>query len=249
MKRLNATKEPAGFTLTELLVAVAISIVIILILGQVFSSATAMWQVSDQRIDAFRDARAALQLMAQDLGRANVNGNPTMLRLAQYSSDGSYASEADAVTPVKNPGKSDLCTVEYYLVWNASGSTNTFSLVRRFKNSDDTVGYLANSSLDFNTIYDRNKGSEETLAAPVWDLEFRPGENANIVTPSTDSAAKWTWVEIRFKTMSVNAARKLRSVAGISQGTWADPTTNLYKTLILPYEQQFVTRVAIDQNR
>ena len=247
MKRTRL-RSLTAFTLVELLIAVAITTLIVVMLGQVFSSALAMWQTADQRIDAFRDARAALQLMAADLGRANISGNVMMLNLAQNSTDGSYATEADAISPVKNLGKSDLCIVEYYLVWN--GTTKTFALTRRFKDSDTTTSqYLAKTSLNFTTIFDRTKGTEEVLATPVWDLEFRPGEADTVITPATDSAAQWRWIEVRMKTMSVNSARKLKAMAGIDQSTWADPTSDPYKRLILPYEQQFITRISLEQNR
>ncbi len=245
--------KTACFTIAELLVAVAMTTLIVLMLGQVFSYAAKMWRTSDQRVDAFREARAALQLMTVDLGRAHVNGDPKMLTLAQPSADGSYAAEADAVTPSKNSGKSDLCAVEYYLTWN--GTTKTYALVRRFKTSDIMSGanpnpaYLANATLNFTDIFDRKTGNEEVLANPVWDLEFRPGEIDTVVTPSTDTAAKWKWIEVKFKTMSVTAASKLKSMASVGQPTWSDPTTATYKTLILPYEQQFITRITLDQNR
>jgi len=254
MKHLRTRK--LAFTLTELLIAVAITGFIVVMLGQIINSAAAMWRTGDQRIDAFREARAALQLMAADLGRANIKGDPQMLTLAQYSSDGTYATEADAITPIKNAGKSDLCAVQYYLTW--SGTTNTYTLVRRLKNSDAInclatdpacTASLAISPLNFAAIYDKGSGIEEPVAAPVWDLEFRPGETDNVVTPTTDSAVKWKWIEIRFKAMSVNAARKLRSMGGITQATWADPTSIAYRRLILPEEQQFVTRISFEQNR
>jgi type II secretory pathway pseudopilin PulG len=249
------SRNSAAFTLAELLIATAITGLIVLLLGQIFSSATTMWRSSGERIDAFRDARAALQLMAADLGRANISGNAQMLTLAQVqpSTDGTYtyAGEADAITPMKNSGKSDLCTVEYYLVWDAT--TKTSSLMRRFKGSDvmsdPTNGYLAKAAPDFNAIYDKTSGTEEVLATPVWDLEIRPGIIDTPLGSATGASTSWKWLEVRFKTMSVNSARKLKGMASIDQSTWADPTSTTYKNLILPYEQQFVTRISLDQNR
>src|SRR5437868_3843060 len=106
MKR-SIPRNGSGFTLAELIIATAITGLIVILLGQIFSSASAMWRSGGERIDAFRDARAALQLMAADLGRANVNGDQQMLKLTPTGN--AYATEADAVTPVKNSGKSDLC--------------------------------------------------------------------------------------------------------------------------------------------
>src|SRR5256885_53021 len=110
MKR-SIPKNGSGFTLAELIIATAITGLIVILLGQIFSSASAMWRLGGERIDAFRDARSALQLMAADLARANINGDAQMIKLIP-STDGTYAIEADAITPLKNTGKSDLCAVE-----------------------------------------------------------------------------------------------------------------------------------------
>jgi type II secretory pathway pseudopilin PulG len=251
----SVSRSFEAFTLVELLIATAITGLIIILLGQIFSSAAAMWRSSDQRIDAFRDSRAALQLMAVDLGRADINGDPQMLKLdqVQNSVDGSYsyAGEADAVSPGKNPGKSDLCAIEYYLLW--SSTTKTFSLVRRLKDSnalsDPTNGLLAKATPDFSAIYDKNSGTEEVIAGPVWDLEIRPGVTDTPLTSATGSSTGWKWLEIRFKAMSQNAGLKLKLIPSVDQATWTDPTSAAYKNLILPYEQQFVTRVSLEQNR
>lgn len=237
-----------SFTLAELLVAVTITALIVTLLGRVLVSTTAVWQLAGQRIDAFRDARAALQLMTNDFSRAHINGDAQMLNLSNYSADKSYAMEAYAVTPSKNGGKSDLCTVGYYLDWD--GATKTYSLRRFFKESNTTVVSLAKSPPDFGVLYDRTKGTTpETIASYVWDLELRPGEGANAVALGGDPSTKWNWVEIRFKAMSVKAGRKLQSISTVNQAAWADPTSVVYKTFILPNEQQFVTRVSLFQNQ
>ena len=49
------SRKSAAFTLAELLIATAITGLIIILLGQIFSSASAMWRVSDQRTDARSD--------------------------------------------------------------------------------------------------------------------------------------------------------------------------------------------------
>jgi len=46
--------------------------------------------------------------------------------------------------------------------------------------------------------------------------------------------------------MSAAAARKIRDMT-VTQSTWDDPTNATYKTAILPYEQQFVVRVNLQQ--
>jgi prepilin-type N-terminal cleavage/methylation domain-containing protein len=266
MKR-SILRSRQGFTLAELLIATAITGLIIVLLGQIFSTASAMWRSGGERIDAFRDARAALQLMAADLARANINGDPQMLKLDQIqsSADGSYtyAGEADAITLSKNAGKSDLCTVEYYLLWN--DTTKTFSLMRLFRNSDATNGQVdkkgntptctngLTSPLNLTCLFTKKltnqDEAQEVLAAPIWDLQIRPGTSDIPLTSVTPASTSWKWLEIHFKSMSVNSARKLKGMTSISQSTWTNPSSTQYKSLILPYEQQFVTRVALEQNR
>src|SRR6266446_4982247 len=56
-----------GFTLVELLIATGITVAIVLMLGWMLSSLMSTASHATQRVDAFRDARAALQVMQRDL--------------------------------------------------------------------------------------------------------------------------------------------------------------------------------------
>ncbi len=248
MRIARVSYRASGFTLVELLVAVAITAVLVALLGRVLVATTDVYRIADQKMDAFRDAKAALQLMTNDLGRADISGNAQFLNLANYSPDSSYAMEAYAVFPAKNKGKSDLCSVGYYLDWDST--SKTYSLRRFFKDSDTTATSLAKASPDFGALYDRTTGTTpETIASYVWDLELRPGEGMNAVTLGSDPPSKWNWVEIRFKAMSVKAGRKIQQVGAVDKLTWADPTSAAYRRYILPDEQQFVTRVSLLQNQ
>jgi type II secretory pathway pseudopilin PulG len=56
-----------GFTLVELLIATAITVVIVLMLGLMLGTLMGSASHTTARVDAFRDARAALQMMERDL--------------------------------------------------------------------------------------------------------------------------------------------------------------------------------------
>ena len=242
---MGSKRRIRAFTIVELLVAIAITLIIVTVLFQVFSAAARQWQTSDQRIDTFRDARAALQIMARDLARADINGDPNMLALqSTQPATPPYATEAYAITPTPNSGKSELCVVGYYTLFD--NTTKSFSLKRLFKDSDATFTGLATASPDFTSLYTKT-AADETVAAYVWDLQFRAGLAADPVDPAANPSSTWKWVEIRFKSMSPAAARKIRDF-GVTASTWSDPTSTIYKNLILPYEQQFMTRVALQQN-
>ena len=239
-----------GFTLVELLVAITITVVIMAVLFQVFAAAAVQWQTSDQRIDAFRDARAVLQIMARDLSRADINGAAKMLQLQDFytvSPDPQFAKEAYAITPIPNPGKSSLCAVGYYCAYD--GTTHAYSLKRVFKDSDSVFTSLAVAAPDYDTIYKKDTPQPDEIAAGyIWDLQFRPGIGNNFVDAQAVPSTQWSWLEIRFKAMSPAAGRKIRTTA-IDTSTWFDSTSSLYKTFILPYEQQFISRVTLRQNQ
>src|SRR6266566_2484846 len=55
-----------AFTLVELLIAAAITVVIVVMLGLMLGSLMSSASHASQRVDAFRDARAALQMMERD---------------------------------------------------------------------------------------------------------------------------------------------------------------------------------------
>ena len=107
--------------------------------------------------------------------------------------------------------------------------------------------------------------SVDDMASYVWDLEFVTPAPP---TPSASDPTKmappqmvpwpqgyfWKelpqWVEIHFKALGTTAARKLQGVA-LTRGAWF-PTSasskadqNIYNHMILPGEQQFVTRVKL----
>ena len=237
-------RAQGAFTLTELLVAIAITAMIVVLLSTVFTAAGKQWQASDQRTDSFRDARAALQVIERDLSRANTNGAAQMLTLSDVDASGTFAKEAFAVTPIPNGGKSDLCAVGFYCVWD--DTSKTYSLRRLFRDSDTTTTSLAKASPDFTVLFTKGASNEEELASCAWDLRFAPGTLADTEPPTTNPSTKWRFVEVRFKSMSAASARRLRDM-GVSQTTWGDSNNAVYKSSILPYEQQFVTRVSLHQ--
>jgi type II secretory pathway pseudopilin PulG len=68
-----------AFTLAELLIATAITVIIVVLLGTMLGSVLSTASRANQRIDAFREARAALQMMERDLSnlvRAQWNPDP-----------------------------------------------------------------------------------------------------------------------------------------------------------------------------
>src|SRR5437773_7307556 len=60
-------RSRAAFTLVELLIATGITVAMVLMLGWMLGSLMSSASHTVERVDAFRDARAALQMMERDL--------------------------------------------------------------------------------------------------------------------------------------------------------------------------------------
>src|SRR6266705_6084967 len=65
--RSRNRRSRAAFTLVELLIATGITVAMVLMLGLMLGSLMSGASHTVERVDAFRDARAALQMMERDL--------------------------------------------------------------------------------------------------------------------------------------------------------------------------------------
>src|SRR6266487_2413050 len=65
--RSRNRRSRAAFTLVELLIATGITVAMVLMLGLMLGSLMSSASHATERVDAFRDARAALQMMERDL--------------------------------------------------------------------------------------------------------------------------------------------------------------------------------------
>jgi type II secretory pathway pseudopilin PulG len=198
---VRSPQSRRAFTLAELLIAVAITSFIVVMLGTVFGSLANTSGRANQRIDAFRDARAAMQMIQRDLANL-VHASPT----AYLAIDDRYADPNTATTKnrqiygliaTKNKSLGDLCAVGYYCRWEG----NRYTLRRYFRNSDELsadAAYFASSGRSvppWNLIangagtYMRSDKlyqpsdtdaltanpptfKDETLASNVWDLQI-----------------------------------------------------------------------------
>ena len=69
----NRRRSRAGFTLVEILLAAAITVVLVAILLRITTLATTTINLSTQRLSAFSSARAAFDIMTRNLSQATLN--------------------------------------------------------------------------------------------------------------------------------------------------------------------------------
>ena len=126
-------RSVAAFTLVEILVAVAIVVFLVVVLAQIISSAQAIWRNSEARTDAFRDARAAIELISRDLSFALTDDRAPALALSNLYSDPNDATvgplhnqQVYSLIPMQNVGgpppgspvRSDICAIGFYCSWD-----------------------------------------------------------------------------------------------------------------------------------
>jgi type II secretory pathway pseudopilin PulG len=238
---MKATRATRGFTILELLIAATITVIIVVVLGSMFGSLGATTSRANQRIDTFRDARAALQTMSRDLANI-VHLQPAAYFAIDTDLGGADVRQIDGLISLKNqpsgnpaPIGSDVCAVRYYCTW----ANNAYSLHRYFRDSSQTFKTLQTSlsstgSLNYagnlGSIYG-GSGTDDVLAAYVWNLQVVAyDQSGNIIQQTNDVFGRPTTrapyicdpsgtstnplpsaIEVTFDTISTEAARTLLS--------------------------------------
>ena len=246
-----------GFTLVELLIATGITVAIVLMLGLMLSSLMSTASHATQRVDAFRDARAALQVMQRDLRNLvrtqwTTPTQPQTLPTAYFAIDNIYTADPVAgnqqlyalVSAKTTASSGDVCAVGYYCRWDDQLHAYT---LRRFFRQFSLADMQAWGSYAADSVLYVPGASDAVLAAYVWNLKITMYDSGGAVintypyicdpdatTPKTLPAA----IEISFNAMSPQAARTVMSVTS-DPSVWINMDANLVK----PHAYQFRSRI------
>ena len=227
---LILSKKKTAFSLLELLVAVSVLSILLVILLNIVQGATNLWRTSENKVEAYREARAALQVMSSDLKNILPSTNLAFFR-TNLTSSPSFGFLATLPLSSQNPGSSlsDVCTVGYFLAYSnkspVAGATGrqSYNLYRYFLESNETfVNLTANSTSALTTSFDTTHF--EILARNVVSF------NATYsVTNSSGNFTTWTQnatypmpnlVEITIT--AVNNERTMRFGARSASSEWDD---------------------------
>jgi len=253
-----------AFTLLELLVAMAVLAILVVMMMGLVTSATALWRQSENRAEAYREARAALMIMARDLqntiGSTNtnlfkVNGNAfTHFDAGKAILNSNTASAIlfhtalpkNAQDPDKS--KSDVCQVGYFLAYdktamstNLPGSQPTLNLYRHFLSSDTTFDNLVASPDNPFTNNITTRANAELLARNVREFRITPliftnNTLTNFFSPSTNKPLP-DILEIRVTAVNQETARRFTQ-----KSDWTSPSA-----AITNQQQTFTTRIRLNQ--
>jgi prepilin-type N-terminal cleavage/methylation domain-containing protein len=223
---------PAAFTLVELLVAMSILTMLLLVLLSIVDHTTKLWQSSENRVDSYREARAALNIIAADLRAAYVSQDTRLFQLNKENGlpstaendKGSLfflsaqAGDSQGESPPENssePGnKSDLCTVGYFQGFDAATfrGAKSMNLYRFFRGSTDTIERIRTAQPLFTDV-ETGPGGAEVLARNITQFRIRAytidkatGRTAEI---SASDPATPDYIDIELTAVNNGAAKKI----------------------------------------
>lgn len=198
--------------------ATTVTLLLVTVLVRIFNGATGNWQRNEAQVDAYREARGALQLMARDLSAtlqasyaqagggadpaAVVTAGPAMPTLvlehylgAQQPPAGLVNEEVYFLTNIHNGGASSLCAVGYFCQWmpNIPGGGG---------NRPPQAYALMRQSLDSNGTFLRMKQFANSTRLGFTDLYQRDiqgtGSGGNPPVAVATQVAAYIW-ELRFR--------------------------------------------------
>lgn len=179
-----------GFTLLELLLALAISSILIVLLVNVVAAALNVWEQGRNQIDTFANSRQALGRIVDEIKGAVASPAPNQVEFSENLAalQGSNSPQPTTseniffVAPYPNSASGDLCAIAYRL------NTDTHELQRAFVDSQTawTSGAPKYQVAGYANLQWR------TVAAGVLEFEIQSYSQADLdQSPTPTPAASW----------------------------------------------------------
>lgn len=176
-----------AFTLAELLVALAITSVLVILLASVVSATLGAWTQGRSRLDTFSNARQLISRIGDELGAAIAAGGKVEFSENNASLGPSTVKTSENVffvAPYPNSGAGDLCIVAY------RHDATAFRLERAF--IDSATAWAAPSPSRYRVAGYSGSGAGEfrwrTIAEGVLEFELQSFSQTdmdnNVVAPA-----------------------------------------------------------------
>lgn len=184
----SAPEQPRGFTLVELMAAMAIGTIILLAAASLLGSSGEGYERVGGSVATEREARALISQLGSDFSTALFHKDGVIEKSSQqWPADKlGFLSLQPAAAQTDKERIGDLCAVNYYIKDLTIGGRTVRCLMRGFRESKDTFGALENDSVS--TLFSARDKIDEPVAFGVVSFEARP--------KSRDAAGAWIdWVK------------------------------------------------------
>jgi GxxExxY protein len=248
-----------AFSLLEILVAISVLSILLVVLLNIVHGSTTLWRAAENRAEAYREARAAIQVVSADLQNLLPSTNQACFMTNLPGTDPSTRPDSQVgflatlpATSQNTNSKSDLCAVAYFLAYGnkapvaGNHSRQSYNLYRYFIESNETFANLKKNA-PFCDVNPANTNCE-ILARNILDFQITP------LTASTNGFTTWTHSLstptpdlVELKIIGLNNERSQRFNARNDQAAWdtlrREPNTSDY----LKNTKTFTTRVKINR--
>lgn len=189
------SKRDSAFTLMEMLVALAITSLLVVLLVNVVSAALTVWEQGRNQIDTFANARQVLGRIADEISGAIAAPAPRPVEFSENlpSIQGTTAPLAVAseniffVAPYPNINSGDLCIIGY------RHNADTRTLERGF--IDSGVAWKSGNATRYqSSTYSSSDWQWRTIANGVLEFEIQSYSQTDLdsASPTPTPIASWT---------------------------------------------------------
>ena len=251
------SKKSSAFSILELLVAVSVLSILLVVLLNIVQGATSLWRGSENKVEAYREARAALQVISSDLRNtlASTNTNFFRTNISGYPNPTNLTFLATLPLSSQNTNSlGDVCTVGYYLNYENKSSVpgtsgrQSYNLYRYFVESNETFANLtANSTTPLTTSFDTNHC--EILARNVVSFNATysvTNSSGNFTTWTTQNATYPMPNLVEITITAVNNERTMRFGARGASGEWDTFSANATSSDYQKNTKTFTTRINLN---
>jgi prepilin-type N-terminal cleavage/methylation domain-containing protein len=130
-----------GFTLTELLIAMAILSALVLLLASLMGGISRAWVTGEQQVETFQDGRAIIEIMSRELSQALISPKLQFVQNPLLPSGANQRANSSCVfwqAGLFSTNAGNLCEVGYFLSEDAQ---HNFQLKRFFVPPTDATNY------------------------------------------------------------------------------------------------------------
>jgi prepilin-type N-terminal cleavage/methylation domain-containing protein len=267
MSRRASSFRPSGlaaFSLVELLVAMAVLAVLLMILLSVVNGTTRMWRTTENRVDSFRETRAALGVINNDLKALVVSREPghfaldvttglpdsaikpatanNIFFLAALPSDQQDATDTNDDKIPDNA--SEICIVGYFLAYDSPTFGRiepSMNLYRYFLSSGPSFQVLKKGgSLAKDISTTAGSANVEVLARNVTGFQikaFKVGPNGPESFKNDGTQGLPDFLDLQITALNNESARKMK------KEHWHNPESGMMKNIFSQEARTFSTRV------